>query len=463
MSGRILIVDGVATNRIVMQARLAPAHYEVIQAASGHDALRLAAETGPDLVLAGATLPDMNSAALVSALRGCDSVKSIPIVVLTCTDDHTARRKALAAGADEILCHSLEDTLLRARLRSLLRQNHNGEELQHHAGTIRALGFAEPQHQWPAPTRIALVGRDETVACQWLSEPLRTGPHRIRAMGAQHAVTPPADQPAPDIFLLAVDGADPQPDLRLMADLGAAPRSRNSPVIALLPAGATGLAATALDMGASDVAFADSDPQDLQFRVTRQIERKRAADRMRQQLKTGLEAAAVDPLTGLYNRRYARAYMTRLLEKDRDGPGDFAVMVADLDHFKRVNDTHGHATGDAVLTEVARLLRAALPPEGLVARIGGEEFLIAIPGTTRSKARRIAGDLCRVIGSTPITTPGPSTQIGITISIGITLGRAGAAPGQTVEGLLAQADRALYDAKACGRNTITLSGARSAA
>jgi len=130
-------------------------------------------------------------------------------------------------------------------------------------------------------------------------------------------------------------------------------------------------------------------------------------------------------------------------------------MVADLDFFKQVNDRHGHAAGDAVLCAVCDRLRASLKEGNLLARIGGDEFLIVTPTSDSDHARQTADDLCRALRQSPILLPGSDLPITVTISIGITLGqhRPGL-PAPTVEGLLHEADRALYMAKAQGRNTV---------
>ena len=139
-----------------------------------------------------------------------------------------------------------------------------------------------------------------------------------------------------------------------------------------------------------------------------------------------------------------------------------AVMVADLDYFKQVNDDYGHAAGDAVLVEVAKRLRKGMRPSDIVARIGGEEFLIVLPGTTPERAREMALRLCEQVGRMPFKVPGHETPIPVTISIGLALGgndQIQPRPKTIQAGadLLDQADKALYSAKMRGRNRVTLS------
>jgi two-component system cell cycle response regulator len=138
-------------------------------------------------------------------------------------------------------------------------------------------------------------------------------------------------------------------------------------------------------------------------------------------------------------------------------------MLADLDFFKAVNDQHGHAVGDAVLCEVTQRLRAQLREQDMLARIGGEEFLIVLPDTPRSRSLDIAERLCDAVRQMSVPLPGTGRAIGVTISIGVTVARhRPGLPGPAVAGLLEEADRALYLAKAQGRNQASFC-ARSAA
>ncbi len=166
--------------------------------------------------------------------------------------------------------------------------------------------------------------------------------------------------------------------------------------------------------------------------------------------------STLDPLTGLFNRN---ALEQRLSELDgqpcNEAEGlSHALLLCDLDHFKRVNDQLGHAAGDAVLQDVAYVMRAALQAGDSIYRIGGEEILVVLPGANREEALEIAERLRREVRDRrPV-------GVMVTVSIGVAVSRPGAVD---TDDLVARADKALYAAKTGGRDIVHVDGMGSAA
>jgi diguanylate cyclase (GGDEF)-like protein len=160
------------------------------------------------------------------------------------------------------------------------------------------------------------------------------------------------------------------------------------------------------------------------------------------------QAALHDPLTGTHSRRWLDGALPRLFQRHRFSGEPLCLIVLDVDHFKRINDTFGHPAGDSVLAAVGRLIGQKLRPTDLVARFGGEEFVLLLPHTALPGGVRAAERLREAIAVAPMSHGGDALP-GITVSMGVAaLGPSIADPAQ----LLALADRALYVAKTSGRN-----------
>jgi len=154
-----------------------------------------------------------------------------------------------------------------------------------------------------------------------------------------------------------------------------------------------------------------------------------------------------DDLTGLANRRFAMRQLAAQLSRARRHDEPLALLLADIDHFKALNDDHGHLAGDAVLRAVALRLRSRLRQEDVIGRFGGEEFLIALPETDARGALRAAEALRGVIADAGVDVDGRLHRVSISIGWAMSTG-------EDVDGLIRRADDALYAAKRAGRNCV---------
>jgi diguanylate cyclase (GGDEF)-like protein len=161
--------------------------------------------------------------------------------------------------------------------------------------------------------------------------------------------------------------------------------------------------------------------------------------------------AMIDGLTGLYNRRWIDDALPRFVQRFIRGGQPLTVLMLDVDHFKRFNDTHGHPVGDQVLVAVGRALRGSLRPTDHVARYGGEEFTVILPDTNLESSGPVAERLRLSVRDLQLMKPDGSAIPQVTISIGGATSNAG----QTHADLLKQADQALYRSKHDGRDRVT--------
>ncbi len=161
-------------------------------------------------------------------------------------------------------------------------------------------------------------------------------------------------------------------------------------------------------------------------------------------------AAVTDPLTGVLNRRSFQEITTSNDRRARRGGTTFAVLMIDIDHFKRINDTYGHPAGDAVIRELADVARRTLRPSDVIARYGGEEFVISLPDTERDAAMVVAHRLRAAVEESAVISD--AGAIRFTVSVGVAIG----SRGTPMKEAISLADKALYAAKANGRNRVEL-------
>src|SRR5262249_44784897 len=155
------------------------------------------------------------------------------------------------------------------------------------------------------------------------------------------------------------------------------------------------------------------DSEELSARVKTQVRKKRYLDALRARLDQSMELAVTDQLTGLHNRRYMRSQLESFVKRANMGGQAVSILIADIDHFKKVNDIHGHSAGDEVLREFGRRLRDNIRPIDLACRYGGEEFVVIMPETTQALAHAAAERIRHLISDTPFTI-GRGDQLKVT-------------------------------------------------
>jgi diguanylate cyclase (GGDEF)-like protein len=210
-----------------------------------------------------------------------------------------------------------------------------------------------------------------------------------------------------------------------------------------------------LRSGACDIVQKPFHAAELLARLDLHVRLRRLQAELREKNATLARLSTTDPVTGLRNRRYVSEFLSVEVLRAVRYHTPLAVLLLDLDHFKRVNDTHGHRVGDAVLQVVADTLRASLRATDLAGRYGGEEFLVVLPQTDLAGGAVLAERVRVAIEETAIDVAA-DTALSVTVSVGVAA-LDGAA--QTVEQLVERADAALYAAKDAGRNRVVSAAA----
>lgn len=455
MSGRILVVDDIATNRLILQAKLSSAYYDVLLAEGGISALEIARAELPDMILLDVMMPDLDGYAVCRALKSDKNTAHIPVIMITAANESEERIRGLEAGADDFLSKPINDMALFARVRNLLRVKMMFDELKLREATSQELGLSHFLDEYEfdkddeGTVLIAPSSRDH--GAHWSACILSRFPFDVHEAYSEQEIADFTRHTTPDAFIICQGIADGENGLRVVSKLRANPVTRQSAIILVIEDGNMETAAKGLELGASDYIHAPFDANEMAARLRSQMRRKKYSDRLRSNMQDSLRMAVIDPLTGLYNRRYATQHMNRIIEKSAESQTPYAVLMMDIDHFKSVNDTHGHDAGDLVLKEFARRLQENLRGIDLVARLGGEEFLVALPESGSPEVEAAAERLRRAIEFKSFDIGG-GQSIHITVSVGVAFG---APTDGNAEKLIQQADKALYASKSSGRNRVS--------
>ncbi|SMR71452.1 two-component system, cell cycle response regulator [Aliiroseovarius halocynthiae] len=461
MSGRILIADDLATNRIVLKVKLTVSGYDVIQVEQVDDVLDTARRAQPDLIILGRGQAVQNLSVCTS-LKSDPILRSIPVILFAEKDGPAARNAALQAGADDVYSRGVKESTLSAMVRNLIRARATCEEVTRHRDTSAKFGCAESAASFVPAAHIALVAPDPETGLLWRRTLGTELPHRlnvmtkVQALGDMNAVNT-----VPDAFIISASLDEDSDGLRLVSELRARVRTRHAIIIVVPDEERPSDGAMALDLGADAILHVGFQAAELALRLKALLARKRELDTLRKRFDQDLSLAVQDPLTGLHNRRYAQSYLNRLEQEALTNGQPYAILVLDLDHFKSINDRFGHGVGDQVLVEVANRLRNNLREFDLLARFGGEEFMVALPDVSSQDVATMAERLRRAIGDHPIDVADATFPIRVTVSVGVAVWGDMKNDARSAHELTQAADQALYASKSDGRNVVTFG--RSAA
>lgn len=449
MPARILVVDDIETNVRLLEAKLTMEYYDVLTCNSGQAALELAAAHHPDIILLDVMMPDMDGFETCRRLKADPATRHIPVVLVTALDGRDERIKGLEAGADDFVTKPIDDVVLLARMRSLTRLKSIMDELRSREESGRRLGVDTDAAGRLRATggRILLIDDDPRQVERIRSQ--LDGEHRLTVETdiekGLAALRGPFDLVIANTASRGFDG------LRLVAQSRSMESTRPLPVLAVVDPHERARMVKALELGANDILATPIDVEELAARARTQVRRKRYADFLRQKLDYSLEMAVTDALTGLHNRRYMAGQLQALVDRANQGGEPVALLMMDIDHFKAVNDGFGHDAGDEVLREFAVRLATKVRAVDLPCRMGGEEFVVVMPGTRLEDAVRIADRIRADMAGAPFPVMGGDAHLQITISIGVA---ATAGRDDTPDALLKRADEGVYEAKSAGRNRV---------
>jgi two-component system cell cycle response regulator len=454
MSARILVVDDILPNVKLLEAKLKNEYYNVLCAYSGAEALEIIKTERPDLVLLDVMMPEMDGFEVCRIIKSNPETEHIPVVMVTALTDSSDRVNGLEAGADDFLTKPLDDVALLARVRSLIRLKMTMDELRARESTATSLGVidenAEAEIQEPANI---LIIEDQEFESKKLQDTIESEGHMVTVASGGIEALELINHYLFDVIILSLDmdhDNDDDDGLRLLSHLRSNDKTRSIPILMLSQNDSVKIA-RGLEIGAHDYIVRPIDKNELKARLKTQIRRRRFQEKLRSNYEISLSMALTDTLTGLFNRRYLNVHLEKLLQQTGEQRKPIAVLMFDIDHFKSVNDTHGHAVGDEVLKVFSDRIKGRLRSFDILARTGGEEFIAVLVDVPLQKACYIAERLRRSVAEDPFPASTESGEISITTSIGAVYVGTDVL---SIDDLMQRVDKHLYEAKESGRNMV---------
>ncbi len=452
MTARVLVVDDILPNVKLLEAKLSAEYFDVLTATSGAEALELVRRELPDIVLLDVMMPEMDGFEVCRRIRADPATAHIPIVMVTALDQQSDRVMGLEAGADDFLTKPVKDMALLARVRSLVRLKVTMDEYRNREATQVTFGGEGTETEIeldPSTTNILLV-EDHERTRKNMEEAL-SGVGKLCLDEGSQKTADIAKQRSIDLVIVSlslqnIDG------LRIVSQLRSVEATRQLPILALVEEDDTRSLVRALEMGVNDYLVRPPEAMELQARVKTQLRRKRFADQLRENLHLSMKLATTDAITGLYNRHYMTSHLDTLVKAAIMNFKPLCLLMLDIDDFKIVNDTYGHAAGDEVLHEFANRIARNIRGVDLAARCGGEEFVVIMPDTKIEDALVISERLLVSIAESAIAISNQKSPVSITTSGGLAELHDGKNP--SPEDMMERADTALYAAKHAGKNRV---------
>jgi two-component system cell cycle response regulator len=456
MTARVLVVDDILANVKLLEARLTAEYFEVLSAHSGAEALDILSRERVDVVLLDVMMPVMDGFEVCRRIKSAPETAHLPVIMVTALDQPADKVQGLQAGADDFLTKPVDDTALVTRVKNLSRVKILTDEMQ-----IRVMNAAQMSQGAQALLNRAMRGDGGRVLL--VDDHVRSASQILDVLAKTHDAFVERDPVAAvaklakhnfDLVMvsLSLTRAD---GLRLCSQIRSLEQTRHLPIIVLVEPADGARLLRALDMGVNDYLMRPIDRNEMLARVKTQVKRKRHSDYLRVRIEESVEAAMIDALTGLHNRRFMETNLAKLVDLSVQSGRPLSVLVADIDHFKRINDTYGHDAGDTVLREFSVRLKRNIRAIDVACRFGGEEFVVIMPETQMASAKHVAERLRACIEAEPFPIDS-QTRIPVTASVGVAMLERDS---DTPQSVFKRADTALYSAKRNGRNQVVADAA----
>lgn len=466
-SGRakLLVVEDDPQSAKILMASLSTEEFCATWLRNAENVALVVEDQKPDLIICDILLPGVDGIQLTRELREKPSTQAVPILLVTSLDDRKVISRGLEAGADDVLIKPIHALELRTRVKSLLRNRSAAEELRVRGDSassfvhtenndvdVRSKSIEQPREDYQPNQPTVLLVEDDQKELRRLSLHLQeVGARIITANNIQSAIRAFEEQRVDlaVLDLLLPDGVG----FSLIEHIQRTVRHFLVPIPVLVVSGMAAVQdrVKALELGADDFIVKGFDALEFRARVQRLLRKKQKLDQLSLDYDKLVTQAVTDSLTGLRTHGFLKDTLQNQVECGRRYGWPLSVLFLDIDHFKAINDQHGHGTGDEVLRMIGGTIRRTIRGADVAVRYGGEEFVVVLPHTDRQEAESLAERLRCAIAERGGIRLSSGGKVNATVSVGVATFPKDASDSTT---LLQYADKAMFMAKRAGRNRV---------
>lgn len=453
---RILIVDDEPNNVKLISAMLYKEPFEIVTAYDGKTALEIINNNKIDLILLDIMMPEIDGYQVTQSVKENINTKDIPIILVTALQGGEDKKRGLNAGADEFITKPVNRVEIIARIKSMLRLQQYREQMivRKQSEDSLSIPIINPLSGRSGSQCVLLVEdniKDSKLVQQMLineSYSLKVVPSGEEAIAL--VLKEKVDLILLDIMLPKMDGYHVCQYLK-----------NNSTTCDIQIVMVSCLAdldsrIKGVDEGVDDYLVKPIDSRELRSRINVLLKKKQYLDQLHSHREKALSLAITDGLTRLYNQSYLKRYLEMEIARALHREYVVGLLIADLDNFKKYNDTMGHFYGDSILQDVAKIIKTHIREIDFPARYGGEEFAVVFPYADIKSVTSVAEAIRKSVEQHVLTAEMSDPSLtSITISIGVAFCPADA---RNTDDLIEKADYMLYRAKKSGKNQVCATG-----